>query len=255
MIRPYLRPNRYTAGVVQGVGLLVTVWAIAVGYAWQWWALAYAVHFCYYVLGAGVGQHRYFSHNAFQAKPWAHWLLVFLATVGTHTSPNVYRAVHLKHHRNSDQDDDPHGFDRYGYRMYVNYLSTHYGVTLKEYRKYSTPLTHKLFQNFYVYQFAWAAALAVIDLRLLIFGYFVPNFFATLASASALTVAHGRGYRNFDTPDKSTNVWWLWPLMFGECWHNNHHAKPNAQTSKVKWWEIDPGYWFIRLMKTRRGES
>jgi stearoyl-CoA desaturase (delta-9 desaturase) len=238
--------------MVQGIGAVGLVYALVQGYSWQWWVLAYVVHFLYYAVGAGVGQHRYFSHNAFKAKPWAHWLLVFLATVGTHTSPNVYRAVHLKHHRHSDQPDDPHGFDRYGYRMFVNYLSTHYGVTLREYRKYSTPLTHRLFQRFYVFQFAWAGLLAAIDWRLFLFAYLIPNFTATLASAGALTLAHRFGYRNFDTQDKSTNVWWLWPLMFGEAWHNNHHQRPTATSTRVRWWELDPGYWVIAVLRQRR---
>ena len=34
-------------------------------------------------------------------------------------------------------------------------------------------------------------------------------------------------------------------------WHNNHHYKPNSKTTKVKWWELDPAYWLIRLVEEK----
>jgi stearoyl-CoA desaturase (delta-9 desaturase) len=57
------------------------------------------------------------------------------------------------------------------------------------------------------------------------------------------------GYRNFDTPDTSNN-WWLVALIGGgEGWHNNHHKFPRAANLGVKWWEFDPGYWVIRMIR------
>ena len=61
--------------------------------------------------------------------------------------------------------------------------------------------------------------------------------------------AHWWGYRNTDTKDTSRN---LWPWAFwigGEELHNNHHADgANAKFSQ-KWWEIDIGWIYIKILQ------
>ena len=63
------------------------------------------------------------------------------------------------------------------------------------------------------------------------------------------TLTHTFGYRNHDTDDNSTNIPLLGFLMWGEGWHNNHHAKPGKWDFQHRWWEIDPSAWVIRLVK------
>jgi fatty-acid desaturase len=38
-------------------------------------------------------------------------------------------------------------------------------------------------------------------------------------------------------------------LSYGEGWHNNHHAFPTSARHGLTFWEIDPAYAFIRLLK------
>jgi stearoyl-CoA desaturase (delta-9 desaturase) len=61
------------------------------------------------------------------------------------------------------------------------------------------------------------------------------------------------GYTNFPTRDNSTNVPWLFPLVLGECWHNNHHARPGSShfgsVVSGKWWEFDPSGTFIKIFQ------
>jgi stearoyl-CoA desaturase (delta-9 desaturase) len=38
-------------------------------------------------------------------------------------------------------------------------------------------------------------------------------------------------------------------LTGGEGWHKNHHDKPQAWNLGWKWYEWDPGAWFIRLIR------
>jgi stearoyl-CoA desaturase (delta-9 desaturase) len=59
----------------------------------------------------------------------------------------------------------------------------------------------------------------------------------------------GFGYSNFNTRDNSKNVLWIWPLVLGECWHNNHHGRPGNYHFGIKWWELDPAGVFIRVFK------
>jgi stearoyl-CoA desaturase (delta-9 desaturase) len=61
-------------------------------------------------------------------------------------------------------------------------------------------------------------------------------------------VGHYWGYRNFESPDASTNIvpWGI--LIGGEELHNNHHAFPSSAKLSSKWWELDLGWLYIRLL-------
>jgi stearoyl-CoA desaturase (delta-9 desaturase) len=59
------------------------------------------------------------------------------------------------------------------------------------------------------------------------------------------------GYRNYAVKDDSINSPWLFPLILGEAWHNNHHGEGrNPNYGGRRWWEIDPTFWFIQLIRT-----
>ncbi|HHB11940.1 MAG TPA: hypothetical protein ENK62_01915 [Chromatiales bacterium] len=61
-------------------------------------------------------------------------------------------------------------------------------------------------------------------------------------------LGHWWGYRNFESPDAATNIvpWGL--LIGGEELHNNHHAYPSSAKLSSRWWEIDLGWGYIRLL-------
>ena len=58
---------------------------------------------------------------------------------------------------------------------------------------------------------------------------------------------HRSGRQPFATRDRSTNNLLVAFLTFGEGWHNNHHRFPRAARAGVRWWELDPIYYTIRL--------
>ncbi len=65
-------------------------------------------------------------------------------------------------------------------------------------------------------------------------------------------LGHYWGYRNFETPDASTNLpgapWSL--LTAGEALHNNHHHVQNAARFSMKKGEIDPGYLYFTILRS-----
>ena len=63
------------------------------------------------------------------------------------------------------------------------------------------------------------------------------------------SASHMWGYRNYETADKSRNLWWVGLLAYGEGWHNNHHAYPRMAVHGHRWWEIDMTYWAIRFLR------
>jgi stearoyl-CoA desaturase (delta-9 desaturase) len=57
------------------------------------------------------------------------------------------------------------------------------------------------------------------------------------------------GSRPHATRDLSRNVWWVSLVALGEGWHNNHHAWPASARHGWVWWQLDPGWAFIRLLE------
>ena len=65
-------------------------------------------------------------------------------------------------------------------------------------------------------------------------------------------LGHYLGYRNYEVADASRNIvpWGL--LVGGEELHNNHHAFPQAARFSTRWFEIDLGWIYIKLLNQLR---
>jgi stearoyl-CoA desaturase (delta-9 desaturase) len=63
------------------------------------------------------------------------------------------------------------------------------------------------------------------------------------------SATHMWGSRRFETRDESRNLWWVALVTGGEGWHNNHHAHPVSARHGLAWYEIDPNYYGIWLLK------
>lgn len=61
-------------------------------------------------------------------------------------------------------------------------------------------------------------------------------------------MAHHWGYRRWSTPDASTNIVPLGPLICGEELQNNHHAYSTSAKLSMRWYEFDVGWLYIRLL-------
>jgi stearoyl-CoA desaturase (delta-9 desaturase) len=85
---------------------------------------------------------------------------------------------------------------------------------------------------------------------------------ADLAGADALdSVLGGRGdqrsrpflgYRNFNSPDASTNLFPWGILIGGEELHNNHHTFATSARLSNRWYEFDVGWLYIRILAALR---
>lgn len=62
-------------------------------------------------------------------------------------------------------------------------------------------------------------------------------------------LGHAIGYRNFASPDTSTNVspWGI--IIGGEELHNNHHAYGTSAKFSSKWYEFDLGWCYIQVLR------
>ena len=61
-------------------------------------------------------------------------------------------------------------------------------------------------------------------------------------------VGHALGYRNYEVKDESRNISPVAIWLGGEELHNNHHADPHSARFAHKWYELDIGWIYIRLL-------
>jgi fatty-acid desaturase len=65
------------------------------------------------------------------------------------------------------------------------------------------------------------------------------------------SVCHLVGTRPFQTvgADESTNNFLVALIIFGEGWHNNHHAFPPSARQGLQWYQLDIAWYVIWLLK------
>ena len=93
--------------------------------------------------------------------------------------------------------------------------------------------------------------LALISIDLWLYTMLLPAFIALHSFALQTSLNHSQsyGYTNYQVDNDSKNVIWLFPLILGEAWHNNHHAQAaNPNYGHRHWWELDPTYYLIKLI-------
>lgn len=211
-------------------------------------ALAFFVYFLTGCFGMTITYHRLLSHKSFVVSKWFTYIGSLFGVYGLTGSPIAWVAIHREHHHYTDTAKDPHSPDHHGF-VRVQWLSMYD----KPNPKYSAHLLRDNFQLFlHKHYFKIHTAIFIfwllIDPMLLVAAYLAPAAILWNMGSFINTLTHMFGYRNHETKDNSTNIWWLGYFMWGEGWHNNHHANPNDSQFGNKPWELDIGGFFIRLI-------
>lgn len=212
---------------------------------------AVAFFYIYSILGIGITLHRYYTHKSFEfIHPTLKWLFTLFACLAGRASPLGWVYVHRLHHAHSDTDKDPHSPKTIGFKLFnFKHIETNSGK-MNVFLVKDLMTKDQLFIHDYYFAIIllWVLSLSVISIELAYFGWVLPVFIVQLSQNSFNYFAHTAGYRNYQTKDSSTNNVFLWPLIMGDAWHNNHHGNPLASSTTVNWWEIDPAQYIIRIV-------
>lgn len=215
---------------------------------WYHWLVAILV----YVAGGTsitVTYHRLLSHKAWKAPRWFEVASTLMGTYIAVGSSIGWVATHRQHHRFTDKHGDPHSPNVHPWWR-VQWFSMFEPVNVR----YAVDLLRDKFHLFVHQKYFWihgaiALVLILIDPFAVVYAYLVPAALVWNAGSSINTVNHMLGYRNYDTKDSSTCNLITGYLVFGEGWHNNHHAEPASEKFQRKWWEFDWGYQLIKLVR------
>jgi stearoyl-CoA desaturase (delta-9 desaturase) len=214
--------------------------------------LCFAVLYVVRILGVTVAHHRYFSHRAFRTSRAFQFVLACLAECATQKGVLWYASHHRHHHRWSDTDLDLHSPARRGFwYAHVGWIFDSTDDTdhalVRDYRRFPE-------LAFIDRWWLLPPSLLAIGAGLyggapaLFFGFFFNTIVTWHLTYTINSVAHRYGSQPFATSDESRNNIILGFVMFGEGWHNNHHHEARCVRLGRHWWQIDIGYYVIRLL-------
>ena len=238
---------------------LLHIGAIGALFVFNWKAFAVAV-FLYWVatgLGISMGYHRLHTHRSYQVPRWLEYFFAVCGTLTLEGGPIFWTAVHRIHHQKSDHAGDPHSPRDGAWWSHVGWIlvgETKHNNT-RAMAKYAPDLAKDRFYT-WLNNYHWlpivvlTAALAVIGgLPMVLWAGCFRVVFGLHATWLVNSATHMWGARRFETRDDSRNNWWVALISFGEGWHNNHHAHPASARHGLAWYEFDPSWLQIKLLK------
>jgi stearoyl-CoA desaturase (Delta-9 desaturase) len=234
----------------------------------------FALFYLLSALGVTVGFHRLLTHRAFQTHHWLRCTLAVLGSLSLQGPVIDWVADHRKHHTFTDEEGDPHsphaghgagisGMLRGLWHAHTGWLfATHGQASSRRFAPdlLADPTMRRINRGFplvalasllapFLLGVALSGGAVIAGLTALLWGGLVRIFLVHHITWSINSICHFFGRRRFDTDDHSTNVFWLALPSLGEAWHHNHHAFPRSACHGLRWYELDPSGWLIRLME------
>lgn len=212
------------------------------------------------ILGVTLYLHRSQAHRALELHAVLSHFFRFWLWLTTGQNTKEWVAVHRKHHARTEQAEDPHSPFIYGINKVLWQGAELYRDAAAD-PKTSADFGHGtpddwLEQRLYK-PFGNIGISLLFFIFVILFGPLGITYWAIqmawipfLAAGVINGGGHYWGYRNFETKDGSTNITNIGVLIGGEELHNNHHAYPSSAKFAVHWWEVDVGWWYIRLFST-----
>jgi stearoyl-CoA desaturase (delta-9 desaturase) len=211
------------------------------------------------IVSVTIFLHRSQAHRGLDIHPaLAHFFRFWLwLTTGMVTKEWV--SIHRKHHARCEREGDPHspmlfGIGRVMFRGAELYREESRNAETTAKFGHGTP-NDWVERNIYTKHSA-TGILIMLGINLMLFGTlglavwaiqmaWIPFWAAGVVNG----IGHYWGYRNFASPDTSTNVspWGI--IIGGEELHNNHHAYGSSAKFSSKWYEFDIGWFYITICR------
>jgi stearoyl-CoA desaturase (delta-9 desaturase) len=257
-------------GILSAMGVL---W----GVAFHWVDLLLLAAF--YVLcafGTTIGFHRYFTHRGFVTWKPVEAVLAILGCMTMQGPLTQWVTDHRKHHALSDQPGDPHsphvGHEDGAWGAVLGFVHAHVGwlfdnLGMEQGREYGKDLyENRLVRTIDRLYLVWVVVTLGLPfligyavggtvgagLEALVWGGLIRIFLYQHATFSVNSICHMFGRKDYRSRDEARNNWLVAVLVFGEGWHNNHHAFPASARHGLQRWQVDVSWWVIRGLEKLR---
>ena len=250
-------------GVASAIGLL---WGV--GFHWFDVVLVASLYVgC--AFGTTIGFHRYFTHRGFETGPVLRSVFAILGCMTMQGPITQWVTDHRKHHALSDKEGDPHsphvGHGEGAWGAVRGFVHAHVGwlfqnLGMEQGREYGRDLYEdrliRTIDRLYVlwvvltfgipFGIGYALGGTSVGLEGLVWGGLVRVFLYQHATFSVNSLCHMFGRKDYRSRDESRNNWLVALLVFGEGWHNNHHAFPSSARHGLRRWQVDLSWLVIR---------
>jgi len=210
------------------------------------------------IVSVTVFLHRAQAHRALDLHPAVSHFFRFWLWLTTGMVTKEWVAIHRKHHAKCESTNDPHSPQVFGIRKVLLEGTELYRKEANN-RETLDRFGHGTPDDWmerHIYSGHSVSGLGLmLFIDLLLFGplgltvWAVQLLWIPLWAAGVINgIGHFWGYRNYETRDASRNIvpWGI--LIGGEELHNNHHAFSSSAKLANKWWELDIGWCYIRLL-------
>ena len=203
--------------------------------------------------------HRSQAHRAVMFHPAVSHFMRFWLWLTTGMVTKQWVAIHRKHHQASDTESDPHSPQIYGiwtvlFKGWSLYHTASKDTEMVDKLGVGTPNDWLESKVYSTHSRLGILLMLVIDLvlfgpwGLIVWGIqmiWIPFWAAGVVNG----IGHWWGYRNGQTKDNSRNILPIGFVIGGEELHNNHHLEPASAKLSRRWFEVDIGWWYIKLFK------
>ena len=226
--------------------------------AWQLVAVALVLtHIT--IVAVTVFLHRSQAHGSVELGPIPFHFFRFWLWLTTAIITIEWVAIHRKHHAKCETEEDPHSPQVKGLNSVLwggLWLYRKEAQNKETLDKYGRGTPKDWLENNIYRKYPNAGIAITLALNIVLFGWaglaiwitqmvWIPFWAAGVING----VAHFWGYRNWNTPDQARNISPVGILIGGEELHNNHHAFASSARLSNKWYELDIGWFYIRLME------
>lgn len=235
----------------------------------------FGVFYLFTGLGITVGYHRYFTHRSFETVAPVKVALAILGAMTLQGPVTQWVTDHRKHHARSDQAGDPHSPHLSGdglvgsikglWHAHMGWMfstkgmerSLAYGRDLYEDR--TIRWIDRLYLVWVALSFgvpfligAWVGGSWALGVEAMVWAGLIRVFAFEHSTFAVNSICHTFGRRAYEARDQSRNNWVVALLVFGEGWHNNHHAFPRSARHGLERFQLDLSWWTIRALERLR---
>ena len=209
------------------------------------------------ILSVTIYLHRCQAHRAVDLHPAVQHFFRFWVWLTTGMVVREWVSIHRKHHAFCEREGDPHSPRIFGIAKVLFHGVWLYAQEAKndqtvEHYGHGCP-NDWLERTIYHSEVYGTSLMLILDVWA--FGALGISFWAIqilwipVSAAGVINgLGHWWGYRNFATPDKSTNLSPWGVVIGGEELHNNHHAFPSSAKFALRRWEFDAGWLVIQML-------
>jgi fatty-acid desaturase len=235
------------------IGALAAPWT----FSWTGLALVLLLNWVAGSLGIGVTYHRLLTHRGFKLPKLLEYIGTFFGMLASEGGATTWVAMHRAHHTFSDRPGKDLHTPKDGFLWsHLGWIICDLGLGSRRdlEARYAPELVadpvHRVLNRLHVFPnilvglalYAWGGW------PLVVWGVFLRMVVTLHATWFVNSAAHTWGYRTYDTPEGSMNLWWVGLVAWGEGWHNNHHAFQRSARHGLEWWEFDANWIVIRAL-------